>query len=252
MNNQSNALRMLPFFARRLLLRGLASGLLALPSCGVVAQDAGMALSARYPAGSITTVEAAESAQQQANAERTRIEQQFLQDEQVCNTRFFVNACRDKAKEQRHAALETVGRIQTEAETQLRRLRVVERDQALAEKRQERAAEADRLEQEARQKAQETAQKQARIIENQRAQDAAQRTAAGRQTRQPHPSSVDTAAETQKRAANVAAYHQKIKDAEAHQRDIAIKKAEKDRTRKVPPPSVPPAPPATATPQSKP
>lgn len=244
--------------------RFLLCALLALFACSAGAQDTGAALSARFPAGSIATVEAAESARQQAAGENARIERQYAQDGLACDTAFFVNACRDKVKERRRAATEPVHRVQIEADTVMRRIQAAGRDQALADRRREQAEEAVRIEQHAQQRAQETAQKQVRIAEKDRvrvvsepirAQDAGQRTAdhQARQQRQ----QTQTAAEAQKRAANVASYDRKIRKAHAHQRDIAAKKAEKDRSRKNQPPATtegsPAVPePALAKPASKP
>ncbi|WP_155837417.1 hypothetical protein [Herminiimonas sp. CN] len=241
--------------AGRLLWRWLAGGLLTLFVSGVVAQDASSTLSERYPAGSIATVEAAASAQQQAASEDARIEQAYAQEEQACGKAFFVNACRDKAKERRRAALEPVRRIRIEADTLMRRMRVVDRDKALADRQMERAAEAPGIEQNAQKKAQEIAQKQARNTEKEQqrvqneqlhAQDAGQRTASSRTRQQRLQAGV--AADAQKRADNVAAYDRKIREAQAHQRDLAARKAEKDRNRKAPPSPEP----ALATPASKP
>ncbi|NMM28806.1 MAG: hypothetical protein HHJ12_16325 [Glaciimonas sp.] len=239
---------MLPIHKSRLLLRGLAGGLLALFFHCAVAQDAGTLLSTQYPPGSIATVEAAESAQQQAASENARIELQYDRDEQACNGMFFVSTCRDKAKERRHAALEPVRLVKNEAEMVIRRMRVADRDQALADKRREKALEALQIEQDAQQKAQEIAQKKMRNIEKKRenvqneqlhAQNVEQRAADHQARQQRMPAAV--AADAQKRADNVAAYDRKIREAQAHQRDIAAQKAEKDRNRKVQSPAVPPA-----------
>lgn len=237
---------MLATLTSGLLWRRLAGGLLVLFACGAAAQDAGPTLSARYPAGSIATVEAAQEAQQQAASEKARIERQYAQDEQACRAVFLVNACRDKAKERRRAALEPVRRVRIEADTLMRRMRVADRDKALADKRVKSAAEAAGSEQNAQQKAQKTAQKQMRNAEKDRermqseqlhAQDAGQR-AADHQARQQRLQ-IGSAADAQKRAANVAAYDRKIRQAQAHQRDLAARKAEKERNRKAPPSALP-------------
>ncbi|NMM36975.1 MAG: hypothetical protein HHJ09_05575 [Glaciimonas sp.] len=205
-------------------------------------------MSTQYPPGSIATVEAAESAQQQAANENARIELQYDRDEQACNGMFFVSTCRDKAKERRRAALEPVRLVKNEAEMVIRRMRVADRDQALTERRREKALETLQIEQDAQQKAQQIAQKQTRNIEKERenvqneqlhAQDIEQRTADHQAQQQHMPATV--AAGAQKRADNVAAYDRKIREAQAHQRDIAAKKAEKDRTRKAQSSAVPPA-----------
>lgn len=250
-----NTHRMLPPLMHRFLL----CALLALFACSAVAQDAGAELSARFPAGSIATVEAAESARQQAASENARIERQYAQDGLACDTAFFVNSCRDKVKEHRRAAVEPVRRVQIEADTVMRRIQAAGKDQALADRRLQRAAETVRNEPHAQQRAQETAQaraeKNSQRMRNEQAQ-AQHAGAAGQQVGQQHQLT-QTAAEAQKRAANVAAYDRKIRKAQAHQRDIAARQAEKDRERKIQPPAAtegaPAAPePALATPASKP
>ncbi|MEO8169358.1 MAG: hypothetical protein ABI575_00645 [Oxalobacteraceae bacterium] len=237
----------------------MMSGLLALTAHYAGAQDVGTPLPERsvaieYPAGSITTIDAAQAARQQAASEKARVEQQYAQDEQACGAAFFVNACRDKVKESRRAALEAVRQVEIEADTLIRRIHAAGKDQALGDRRLEKAVEAVRIEQDARQRAQETAQKQARNAQQSQQrmaneqlhlQDAAQRTA-DHQARQQHPA-INATAEVQKRAANVAAYEEKIRKAQAHQRDLAAKKAEKNHNRKTQPATVLPVP-AAVTP----
>ncbi|MGV8893048.1 MAG: hypothetical protein ACOH2K_08955 [Burkholderiaceae bacterium] len=213
-----------------------------------VAQDVGTVLSARYPPGSISTGEVAETALEQVATENTRIELEYAQAEQGCRGQFFVSACRDKAKERRRAALESIRPLKIEAETVIRRMRVADRDQALTEKHIEKAAEAIQFEQNAPKKTQEIAQKKARNAEKDR--ERSQKTDLHVQDERPrivdHQAKQarmqrEVAADAQKRAANVAAYEKKIREAQAHQRDIAAKKVEKDRNRKIQPPVVAPA-----------
>lgn len=225
----------------------LTGGLLALFMQSAVAQDFGTLLSARYPPGSIATSEMAEVALQQVAIENTRIEREFAQAEQACRERFFVSACRDKAKERRRAALEFTRSVQLEAQIVVRRMRVADRDQALADKLQEKAAEAIQSEQDALKKAQEIAKKQARIAEKdrERLMDASLPVPDDRPRIVDHQAwqtrtQREVAADAQKRAANVAAYDKKIKEAQAHQRGIASKKIEKDRNSKIQQPVVPP------------
>ncbi|MEO8599558.1 MAG: hypothetical protein ABI656_06995, partial [bacterium] len=125
-------------------------------------------MSARYPPGSISTGEVAETALEQVATENSRIELEYAQAEQACRGQFFVSACRDKAKERRRAALESIHPLKIEAETVIRRIRVAERDQALTEKHIEKAAEAVQFEQNALKKTQEIAQKKARNAEKDR------------------------------------------------------------------------------------
>lgn len=235
-----NIYRVLTILKNPLLLRGLAGALLALFVQCSVALDAGKMLSSRYPPGSIATVEVAEAALEQTASENARIERQYVQDEQACTGVFFVSACRDKAKEHRRAALEPVRLVQIEAETVVRRMQVADRDQALMDRRLEKAAEAVQAEQNAQKKAQAIAEKQERQVEKDRerplneqrhAQDDGGRSS-DRQARQTRMKT-EVVDDAQKRAANVAAYEKKLRKAQAHQRDIAAKKAEKNRNRMV-------------------
>lgn len=231
---------MLLISKNNLISQCLTGGLLALFMQCAVAQDVGTMLSARYPPGSIATGEMAEVALEQVARENTRIEREYAQAEQACKERFFVSACWDKAKERRRAALESIRSVQIEAETVIRRMRVADRDRALSDKRQEKAAEAIKLEQDALKKAQEIAQKQTRNAEKDLHVPDDRPRIVDHQARQTRTQR-EVAADAQKRAANVAAYDKKIREAQAHQRDIAAKKIEKDRNRKIQPPVVSPA-----------
>lgn len=238
MHKPSNSCPMLLLPAIRFLLCALASIMLALFAQCAAAQDSGAA--ALTPAGqeqtaSIATIEAA---QQNAQREIARIESQYTQDEQACRTQFFVNACRDSAKERRRTALQPAHRMQVEADTQMRRLHAAERDAALADRNRKQVLEATEMEQKAQIKAEENTRKQEYIAEKnqQLLQDGTPRLQPSAHRSPGHPQ-VDPAVDAQKRARNVAAYEKKIQDAEAHQRDLAARKAEKDRTRKKPAPA---------------
>lgn len=68
-----------------------------------------------------------------AIAKRTAIEAEFAASEQVCNKKFFVNSCLEKAKEKRREALAVVRSIEIEAELYQRRAKADARDRDLAE-----------------------------------------------------------------------------------------------------------------------
>ena len=99
-------------------------------------------LEARYPAGSILTVNAAEQALAEALTMRGQIESQFALEEGACYPAFFVSSCLADAKERRRAALSRIRTVEIEANTFTRRMRVLERDKALAERREVLAEEA--------------------------------------------------------------------------------------------------------------
>jgi len=234
MHKRSNIYRMWPFPGGRLLRCVLAGGLLTLLAHSAIAQDSDALPAAQSQAdqtSAITTIEAAQAAHQHAIREKARIEQEYVQEEQACSTLFFVNACRARAKERRRAALEPVQRAQVEADTQMRRIRAAEHDQALAGKNDKQELEAAKKEQQAQQKDQKNTRKHQQDESLQMQQDAHKD--ADQKVRQPHQQT-ESAAEAQKRADNISAYEKKVEAAEAHQRDLAAKKAEKNRNRKTP------------------
>jgi hypothetical protein len=192
------------------------------------ARPAGVA--ERFPPGTINSVETAETALSEVAAERIRVEAQYSQGEQACYPKFFATSCLDAAKELRRAALSSIRPVEVEANAFKRRAKVAERDKALAEKRADEQAQSE-----------------------QRAKDQEAREAAAAQKGQPArapgaaPAAVvdrsaaheaklkrlqaEEAAGTAKRAANVADYEKKAKDALARQQEVAAKKAEKERER---------------------
>lgn len=70
---------------------------------------------------------------EQVAQRRAAIEAGYSASEQVCYTKFFVNNCLDRAKENRRAELAAVRAVEIEAEHYKRKARVDERDRALAQ-----------------------------------------------------------------------------------------------------------------------
>ena len=194
----------------------------------------------RYPAGTILTAEMANLALAQVLAVRTQIESQFAMEEQACYPTFFASSCLEDTKERRHAALARIRPVEIEANTFNRRMRVLERDNALAEKHAVLAAQAPQRAQDQQLKGAETAQKVLDSAQKLKAQqDASDVNAANAGKRvEEHAANLrrwqaEQVADAPGRAANVAAYVQKTKDAEARQREVAASKMEKAPTRVV-------------------
>ncbi|RJG05875.1 hypothetical protein D3870_07465 [Noviherbaspirillum cavernae] len=199
-----------------------------------VATSVSVALPARYPAGSIDSVQMAERALEETSRERSAIEARFATEESACHQKFFTNACIDAAKERRRLAIKQVRPIEIEANTFKRQMRVTERDQALAEKAaQEEQERPQRLKQQQENEAAAAQQAAAKANEPQRVepkepvsdQRTAQHEARMRQLQ------AKEAANAQKRADNVAEYEAKVREAEERQRSVATKKLEKEQKR---------------------
>lgn len=190
------------------------------------------ALVARYPAGSIDSVEKAQQVLQETANQRAAIERQYTAEEAECAQKFFVNACADAAKERRRSALKQVRPIEIEADTFQRKARVIERDKALA----------DRAAQEEQEKPERLKQQQEN--EAAAAQRAASKAAEAKPERAPVPDKrsaqhdakvrqlqAEEVANAQKRAENIANYNAKVKEAQEHQREVAARKREKENER---------------------
>lgn len=194
----------------------------------------------RYPAGTILTADMANLALAQVLTVRTQIESQFAMEEQACYPTFFASSCLEDTKERRHAALAKIRPIEIEANTFNRRMRVLERDNALAEKHAMLAAQAPQRAKDQQLKGAETAQKVVDSAQKLTAQqDAGDVNAANAGKRvEEHAANLrrwqaEQVANAPGRSANVAAYVQKTKDAEARQRQVAASKMEKVPTRAV-------------------
>ena len=197
-------------------------------------------LKLRYPGGSILTVNAAVQALTDALAMRGQIEVQFSLEEKGCYPVFFVASCLDGAKERRRAALSVIRSVEIEADIFTRRLRVQERDKALAERREVLVAEApqrakDQLQNEvnAAQKASNSAQKlkarQDSDSDSVNAMNADKRVA--KHAERMRTTQAKALADAPALAANEAAYAKKAIDAEMRQREIVASKIEKKQAR---------------------
>ena len=169
--------------------------------------------------------------------DRSRAEAAFAAAEQHCYTRFMVNNCLDKAREQRRATLSRLRAIEIEAERFLRQAKVEERDRALA------TAEAQFQAEQAAQSAQ-TAQTAMAAAPPARAAPPALRppVAAGVSAKPgvAHQKAAAQAAKLKnraaedragasKRAANVQAFEQRKRNAQQRQQEIAQKKTDRNK-----------------------
>lgn len=128
------------------LQRGLAGLILCCAAMQgpALAQGSGE-VAARYPAGSISSVEAAERALAEASAARAKIEAEYAEEKRRCYPAFFMTSCLDHAAERRRQAVAQVRPVEIEAETFRRRARVEERDKELAERNARAAEDAARV-----------------------------------------------------------------------------------------------------------
>lgn len=216
---------------------------LALWAAGAIAQPAAKeptlsASASRYPAGTILTVEQAEQALADVMREHGEIEARFRAEEQECLPRFFATSCIEKAQERRRKATMELRSIEIEANVFKRRLRVEERDKALAERSKQ--TESERAERAGQHK---------EATVGPAGVDNASPSSASFDTEQRTPSinldtgrkerhdarmariRADEAAKAKERAENAVEYEQKVQASKARQEEVARRKAEKERKR---------------------
>lgn len=206
------------FVAGLLLAGGVAAGQDVAPVAASAATPEG--LIARYPSGSIQSSETANRALSEIEQQRALLNQTYAAEQQECFAKFFATSCADAAKERRRVALAKIRKIEVEADAFLRADRVVQRDRKLAEKRASDAANPPKplAELPVKPATQSSADK-----EKENRERIADREAKLKQKQQ------DEINDAPKHAEAAAAYKKKVQDAEARQRDVAAKKAEKAR-----------------------
>lgn len=191
------------------------------PSVGRAAGD---------PSGTIRSLEAADRALHEASQERARIQERFTSEEQACFDLFFANACRDKAAERRRMALSTLRATEVQANSFKRKARVAERDKVLEEKGAGQQAEVHRptpsdgaLVDVAIPPSETTAQPSVDPVDKRGdGGPAVQRSSTSAQAKMTHG---------EDRSRQIAAYEKKVREAEAHKREVARRKAEKQAKR---------------------
>ena len=167
--------------------------------------------------------------------DRSRAEAAFAAAEQHCYTRFMVNNCLDKAREQRRATLSRLRAIEIEAERFLRQAKVEERDRALAKaaaqfqaEQAEQAAQAAQSEMAAAPPAR-AAQPALRPLGAESAKPGVARQKAAAQAAKLNNRAAEDRAGAARRAANVQAFEQRKRNAQQRQQEIAQKKTDKNK-----------------------
>ena len=180
-------------------------------------------LAPQEPAPAPTT--SAEQAEQRLAAvaiERAAIETRYADREFVCYDKFFVNRCLDEAREVRRAALVTQRAIEIEASLYLRRLKVEERDKAIAE------ADAAYAKEEAELAANPPPVKDAAdtALPPPRTKPGESRVVRNQQPAQEN--AANAGQEAAQRAANVEAYEERRRKSEERQKEVARRVAERE------------------------
>jgi hypothetical protein len=236
--------RTLPAFPdlRALLLAAALSVFAVLPAAASP-ED----LARKYPAGSIASVEQADRAIVEVQAERKEVEAHYADAQYACYSKFFSSPCVDKAREARRVALHRIGPIEVEANAYKRRDTVARRDKLLEEQQAKEAREAPARAEQEKINEQKAAQKAADVAARQAAPETApggRKPAAPRGGTPPktdgrdriaehearmEKASAQEAADAEKRAKNVADYERKQQESLERQRRVAEKQAEADR-----------------------
>ena len=102
------------------------------------------ALTARYPTGSIKSIEIADQVLIDAATAKAEVDAYNLEEQRGCYEKFFMNYCLNSVNEQRRLAFKAIRRIEVAANAYKRRDRADERDRALAEQRAKQATEKPR------------------------------------------------------------------------------------------------------------
>lgn len=203
----------------------LAAGLaLAAPSLAL-AQDPGKNTASVVPPS--TSVAEADATLARVARERADVSNEYAESEAVCNNKFFVTTCLDKAKEKRRVAEAELRALEVEAQHFKRVDSVARRDAELAER--------TRKDDEELARRQAVPAKPVKDIENTppkappKGRKIADREAehAARMKRE----AATAAAEADRRAANAARFEQKKIDSERRQAEVAKRVAESERKR---------------------
>jgi colicin import membrane protein len=164
------------------------------------------------------SVEQAARKLEDTRVERAKVEARYAAEEAVCYAKFFVNACLDKAKEQRRGELATLRAVELEAEYFVRKSEADARDRELAVAAKAFAEEEARFLAQPPQPTKAAADAGVRAPARPRAPKAAKSAA---------PTAAEQQAEAAKRAANVVAYEKRQAELAKRQRRVEEKKAER-------------------------
>lgn len=194
----------------------------------------------RYPNDSIQSEDAAQSALEDVDEARDRIEARYTVEQRACYPKFFTTACLDRAAEHRRKDLAAVRPIEVEANYYLRKAKVVARDRKLEEKATENETDATRRMEQGQQHDAAVQNKAvtdehdavSQEAQRQKRADDAARNRADYEMREQQRKARETQ-DAEQRAENVAKYNRKVQDAQARQQDVAKKKAERERERAI-------------------
>jgi colicin import membrane protein len=183
----------------------------------------------------VDSVEMADQVLEDAKESRNQIEKKFLAEKLACADKFFASACEDEARERRRSALVPVRGREVEANAFKRRLRTAERDDALVEKNMNSGPVGKPRKEAAPKEERKPVNDTSGGNSTAEAVDQARLTQVGYSEREQrheeklkrHQAEEDAAAG--RRAARVLAYEKKAKEAEARQKEIALRKEEKSR-----------------------
>lgn len=186
----------------------------------------------RYPADSIQSTPMANDALKEVTEARAKLEARHAAEEQLCYPKFFTTSCLNKAAERKRLDLLSVRAIEIEANAYIRHARVETRDRKLEEKAREREAKnavdpilvqpkADDNPTPVEKSGTTDAQRKARA-------DAYVKKNADHEKRQQALQQKEESGAGE-RAANVEKYEEKQKEAVKRQKEIAERKAEKER-----------------------
>lgn len=224
-----------------LALAVLASGCTSTGSrtAEIAAEKEAARIQADFPVARIQSVDSAMQAKAFAQQERVQVLEAFSIREQECHDSFFTTRCLNAAQEKKRASLNVVQEIEVEAESFLRREKVRQRDEALADKQRKdesRNQSAEKSPAQAAGQADTDDQTAPRLRDE-------ESIPAAREAERALPAGVDPrvmrhqqyrkqqeekeAAEAAAREQNARQFEEKQRQAEARQREIARAKAEK-------------------------
>lgn len=198
------------------------------------AEDAGII--ARYPSGSIKSVEVADAALAEMSRERAEIEARLIQEKQACHPKFFATSCIDGAKERRRKEIMRLRSIEIEAHAYKRQVRVDARDQALADRQAK--DEADKQERQ-RTMQNERVTPSSNALDEEKSVPVADKSqsaisASRKSEKRPKGNrEKDTLKPDDKRTENIAAYEKKVQAAYRRQQQVIDRKAEKEKKRQM-------------------
>jgi colicin import membrane protein len=236
-----------PIFLASRHVRGLLLAVALLAIAAPAASAGPEELAQKYPSGSIASVEQADRAIVEVQAERKEVEAQYADAQYACYSKFFSSPCVDKAREARRLALNLIGPIEVEAKAYKRRDTVVKRDKLLQEQQARDVNDAPARAEQERINQQKAAQKAADVAARQAAPEkppGGRAPVAPRGDAPPKPDGRDRiaehearmekarlreAADAEKRAKNIADYERKQQESLERQRSVARKKAEADK-----------------------